>query len=317
MIYKYILLFFFFFLILILYFRIANYFNIIDKPNERSSHSYITVRGAGIIFFISVTIFFLLHKYLYADFYIGILIICTISFLDDIFSLPNIIRLVFQSLAVIILFFQFKFSSIGLVGISFIFVIIIALLNAYNFMDGINGITGAYSLSILLPFLYLNYIIKVINKDLILFVIIADIVFLYFNYRRRAKCFAGDVGSICMAFILVFITILFILFYKNYLFIMFFAVYGIDSAFTIVNRIIIGENIFKAHRKHLYQLLVNEKAVSPLKISFYYSIVQLSVNMLVIINLNKPVSIQYLSALFVLIILGSSYSFLRFRIIHC
>jgi len=83
-------------------------------------------------------------------------------------------------------------------------IVCVGIINAYNFMDGINGITGGYSLSVLLPLIYLNTTDNFISQDYLYVVGMSLLVFCFFNFRKKAKCFAGDVGSISIAFILPF-----------------------------------------------------------------------------------------------------------------
>src|SRR5690606_9440901 len=106
---------------------------------------------------------------------------------------------------------------------------------------------------------------------------VANGVFAFFNFRQRAKCFAGDVGRVSMCFILVFVTVSLILATGNLIYILFFAVYGVDSVMTIIFRLLRRENIFKAHRTHLYQYLANEARGNRLVIATCYGVLQVGV----------------------------------------
>lgn len=90
----------------LLYFRIANKCNIIDKPNERSSHSTIVLRGGGIIFLIGVWIWSAFFGFQYPWFLVGLTLVAGISFVDDIHSLPDSVRLVAQFSAAAMAFYQ-------------------------------------------------------------------------------------------------------------------------------------------------------------------------------------------------------------------
>ena len=133
------------------YFCIADHFNIIDKPNERSSHKQVVLRGGGIIFLIGVWIWSVFFGFQYPWFLIGVTLVALISFIDDIRSLPDSVRLVVQFVAMFLMFYQF-----GILNWQSWWIILLALIvcvgisNAYNFMDGINGITGGYSIAVLL-----------------------------------------------------------------------------------------------------------------------------------------------------------------------
>lgn len=289
-----------FFVLILVYFKIANRYNIIDKPNHRSAHTEITLRGGGIIFPIAF-LMFLGDKILFNNYPIslntevqpsfwvfgaGLLTICIISFIDDVIDLSTKIRLVFHFISVsLLLYFLNSFQLFPWWIIPIFYVLIIGILNAYNFMDGINGMSGLYSLVVLGSLLYVNqYIISFIEEDFIIYPILACLVFLYFNFRKKAKCFMGDIGSMGIAFWVI--ALLGLLFLKTgeLKWILFLAVYGIETILTIIERLNLKENIFDAHRRHLYQLFANDKKVSHLVVSSIYAVVQLIINIIIIMN---------------------------------
>lgn len=261
------------------YFRIADHFNIIDKPNLRSSHTTITLRGGGIIFLIAPWIWAAAFGLEYPWFIAGLSAIGIVSFIDDIHSTPNALRLIVQFSAMMMLF-----ANLNLFTAQYWWLILPALIvsvgiiNAYNFMDGINGITGCYSLAILLPLLYLNHRLHFIAQSLLIVVSLSVVVFLIFNFRRRAKCFAGDVGSVSIAFILLFALGKLILATSNPVYILLLAVYGADSILTIIHRILLHENLGQPHRKHAYQLLSNELRLPHTLVATIYMLLQLGIS---------------------------------------
>ncbi|WP_245943777.1 MraY family glycosyltransferase [Pedobacter nutrimenti] len=267
---------------MICYFKIANHYNIIDKPNERSSHSEITIRGGGIIFVFSTLSVVVLHPEFWLP-VLGILIIGVISFIDDRITLSGKIRILFHLTAVTLLFVFlniFQLFPWWMCGI--LYIIVIGIINAYNFMDGINGITGLYSLVILGALQYINYKISAfIHPDVIWLPIIACFVFLYFNFRKKAKCFAGDVGSVTIAFYILFLLLKLIIQTNNYSYVLFLAVYGVDAILTILHRLLLKQNIFDAHRLHFYQILANEQKWPHLWVSALYGFLQLVIICLV------------------------------------
>ena len=192
----------------LLYFRIADKCNIIDKPNERSSHSTIVLRGGGIIFLIGIWIWSAFFGFQYPWFLVGLTLVAGISFVDDIHSLPDSVRLVAQFAAATMAFYQ-----LGILHWSMWWIILLALIvyvgatNVINFMDGINGITAGYSLAVLIPLALVNINGVFVEQSLIISTILASLVFCIFNFRPKgkAKCFAGDVGSIGIAFIILFL----------------------------------------------------------------------------------------------------------------
>jgi UDP-N-acetylmuramyl pentapeptide phosphotransferase/UDP-N-acetylglucosamine-1-phosphate transferase len=279
----------------LIYFRIADKCNIIDKPNERSSHSTIVLRGGGIIFAISILVWFLWQTFQvpgftfqeYLPFLVGLLMVAGISFVDDIHSLPDSLRMVVQIASILLMFW-----SIGLFGafdswIWTVVAILIALFfcvgatNIINFMDGINGITAAYGFAMLLPIVLLNHNMSFIDESYLIVAIIGLIVFSLFNFRPKgkAKCFAGDVGSIGIAFIILFALGKLMLVTQDVTWIVFFLVYGIDGSMTIFHRIMLHENLGQAHRKHAYQLMANELKMSHVVVSLLYMSMQLVVSL--------------------------------------
>lgn len=259
------------------YFRIADKFNIIDKPNQRSSHTRITIRGGGIIFYLGALIYFLTNNLHYPWFIIGLTLITTISFIDDIRPISQKNRLIFHFLGMGFMFYQWSMLDITwhwwfiLIGL----VLCTGIINAYNFMDGINGITGGYSLIILLSLAYINqYVTAFTDSRLIIVLIIALLVFNFFNFRKKAKCFAGDVGSVSIAFILLFLIGQLILITNDFSYIVLLAVYGVDSVLTIIHRLMLHENIGLPHRKHLYQIMANELKIPHVVVSSIYMVIQ-------------------------------------------
>ncbi len=261
------------------YFRVADRFNIIDKPNLRSSHTSITLRGGGIVFLFGMWLYAIFFGLDYGWFMLGVTLIGLVSFIDDIHSLPDSARLVVQFIAMALMFYQFgilNWHDWWIVVVALI--ICVGIINAYNFMDGINGITGAYSLAVLLPLIYLNDSIEFISMPFLIIIALSVLVFCFFNFRKKAKCFAGDVGSISMAFIVVFALGRLILKTEDFSYIVFLAVYGVDSVLTIIHRIMLHENLGQAHRKHAYQLMANELRRPHVEVSTIYMLLQMAVS---------------------------------------
>ena len=282
-----------FFAVMLFYFRIADHYNIIDHPNERSSHSVVTIRGGGILFVFAAIVALSLNFQFFFLPAIGIIIIGSISFLDDIYNLPNSIRVVFQIAAVTCMLSYLEvFTPLSAVFIILLYILSIGILNAYNFMDGINGITGLYSLAILSGLQYVNSYTHFINADMIWLPMLACAVFLFFNFRTKAACFAGDVGSMSIAFWITILLFSLINVTHNWAYILFLSVYGVDTIFTIIYRLILKQNIFKAHRLHLYQLLANECKISHLKVSLMYALLQFAIIIFVIkVNQFPPIAL--------------------------
>src|SRR5574344_2536115 len=264
----------------LIYFKIADKFNIIDKPNLRSSHTSITIRGGGIIFYIGALTYFFANGLQYMWFIWGLTIITLISMWDDIKPVSQKRRLIYHITAMILMIYE-----LGILTDNKWWIIILALfictgtINAYNFMDGINGITGGYSLVVLLSLYYINdVVVRFIQPELIGTVIVSVLVFCLFNFRKKARCFAGDVGSVSIAFIILFILGKLVLQTGHVWYLVFLAVYGVDSVLTICHRLLLHENIGQPHRKHAYQLMANELHIPHTLVSMIYMFLQLVIS---------------------------------------
>ena len=295
------------FAIELVYFFLADKFNIIDKPNLRSSHTHITLRGGGIIFLFGAALFAAFYGLQYPWFLLGLLLIGGISFWDDVHSLPDSVRLVVQFVSMILMFqdlgiLQWNMWWAVIMGL----ILCVGIINAYNFMDGINGITGGYSVAVLLPLIVLNTSSEeagFIDNNLLVVVLLSVLVFCFFNFRTKAKCFAGDVGSVSMAFILVFAIGLLVVKTGDFSYIMLLAVYGVDAVLTIMHRILLHENLGQAHRKHAYQLMANELKMPHVLVSSIYAVLQLVISAgLVYLPMN-----HYLYSVIVLVLLSAGY----------
>lgn len=302
------------FAILLIYFRIAESYNIIDHPNERSSHGEKTIRGGGIIFVFSIIAAVMLHPQ-YRIPGLGVLIIGFISFLDDRLTLSGRIRILFHLIAVTLLFMYLQaFTLLPVYWVIALYIMVIGIINMYNFMDGINGITGGYSLVILAGLQYVNlYKTSFIDADMIWLPIMACLIFLFYNFRKKARCFAGDVGSITMAFWLVFLELQLILSTHNWSYILFMVVYGVDSVMTILHRLRLKQNIFKAHRLHFYQILANEQKISHLVVSTGYSLLQGAIIIAIILNPGIPSWLFFVATITPLVLI---YILLKPRLMH-
>ena len=285
----------------LVYFRIADKCNIIDKPNQRSSHSTIVLRGGGIIFLIGAWVWSAFFGFDYPWFLAGLTLVAGVSFVDDIHSLPDSVRLVAQFAAAAMAFYQLDILHWEMWWVVLVALIVyVGATNVINFMDGINGITAGYALAVLVPLgllntnyhelatnLTTNYSSIVssdgafVDQSLIVASIIAAVVFCIFNFRPKgkAKCFAGDVGSIGIAFIMLFMLGNVIIKTEDITWLIFLLVYGVDGCLTIIHRIMLHENLGEAHRKHAYQIMANELKIGHVKVTLLYMTIQLVVSL--------------------------------------
>ena len=263
------------FLAELFYFKLADKCNIIDKPNERSSHTKVTLRGGGIIFYFGALVYFLTNHWEYPWFMVALTLITFISFVDDIRSTSQGLRLVFHFSAMALMFYQWGLFSLSWWWIIIALIVCTGIINVYNFMDGINGITGGYSLVVLVALAFINSeITTFVEPALINTVLCSVLVFCFFNFRKKAKCFAGDVGSVSIAFILLFLIGKLILTTGDFSWIILLSVYGVDSVLTIIHRLMLHENIGLPHRKHMYQLMANELKMPHVVVALIYMVAQ-------------------------------------------
>ena len=316
------------------YFKIADKFNIIDKPNERSSHSTIVLRGGGIIFLLGAWIWSLVFGFQYPWLLCGLTIVAGISFIDDIHSLPDNLRLVVQFTAAGMAFYQLGmfdgawFEAYGaLMGgllILLALIVYVGATNVINFMDGINGITGGYALAVLLPLVLLNTkhteLAKVsfMDDSFIIVTILSVLVFCIFNFRPKgkAKCFAGDVGSIGIAFIMLFLIGKVIISTGDLTYLIFLIIYGADGILTICHRIMLHENLGEAHRKHAYQLMCNELKIGHVKVSLIYMAMQLIVSLGFIYVCPNTISAHWIYLIAAAIVLVVAYVLFKKKYYH-
>ena len=285
----------------LIYFRIADKCNIIDKPNERSSHSTIVLRGGGIIFVIALWVWAIWQSVQgvqvvqeHWPLLVGVTLAAGVSFWDDVKSLPDSVRLVCQLIAMFFVMQQiglfdiveWSIANVVLQGllILLVFVVYTGAVNVYNFMDGINGINGAYTMAVLIPVLIKNEELRIknglgfVDESLLIVVLLSLVVFCFFNFRPKgkAKCFAGDVGSVASAFIVVYALGKLIYVTGDITYGLFLCVYGVDGCLTIIHRIMLHENLGEAHRKHAYQIMANELKIGHVKVASLYAGMQLA-----------------------------------------
>ena len=293
-----------------IYFKIADHFNIIDKPNSRSSHTKVVIRGGGVIFLFGLWIWSAFFGFQYPWLLAGVTLAAGISFIDDIHSLPDSVRLVAQFAAMGLMFWQLDMVHPNLWwAVLLALIVCVGATNVYNFMDGINGITAGYTIAVLVPLLFLNRRDGFVSESLIVVVLLSVLVFSYFNFRPRnkAKCFAGDVGSVGIAFILLFLIGCQVMQTGDITWLTFLVVYGVDGCCTIVHRIMLHENLGEAHRKHAYQLMANELGMNHVVVSLTYMGLQLVISLVMVNLVPDTVLAHWVYLVSVLIVLVAAY----------
>ena len=311
----------------LVYFKIADKFNIIDKPNQRSSHSTIVLRGGGIIFSLAMVVWAVMMAVQgecqtvvsYLPFLAGLLMVAGVSFWDDVKSLPDSVRLVVQFVAMGLMFWSMQIMHWDMWWIVLIALIVcVGATNVINFMDGINGITAGYSLAVLLPLVRLNQELAFMEPSFLVVAILGVLVFCIFNFRPKgkAKCFAGDVGSIAIAFIMLFAIGKLVVLTGDVTYLIFLLVYGVDGCLTICHRIMLHENLGEAHRKHAYQLMANELKIGHVKVSLLYMAMQLVVSLGFIYLCPNTVLAHWMYLLGAVVVLGVAYVLFKKKYYH-
>ena len=303
----------------LIYFKIADKFNIIDKPNERSSHSTIVLRGGGIIFLIGVWLWCAFYGCMYPWLLAAVTLAAGISFVDDIRSVPNMVRLVVQFTSMGLMFYQLNILHWDMWWIVLIALIVcVGATNVINFMDGINGITAGYALTVLVPLWLVNETLDSIEPSFLMVVILAVLVFCIFNFRPKgkAKCFAGDVGSIAIAFIMLFAIGRVVMQTQDVTYLIFLLVYGVDGCLTICHRILLHENLGEAHRKHAYQLMANELKIGHVKVTSIYMALQLVVSLGFIYVCPNTVLAHWMYLLGAVVVLAIAYVLFKKKYYH-
>lgn len=260
----------------LLYFKVARRYNIVDRPSERGSSKNITLRGGGIVFFFGALASFVYSGWQYPWFIAGLTLVSVVSFWDDICSLSPRIRLLIHFTAMLLMFYQLDlFTADRWWMIAVALVVCTGAMNIFNFMDGINGITGGYALVVLAALGYVDMrVTQFVDVRFILITAIAVAVFCFFNFRTKARCFAGDIGAVGIAFILLFYIGCLVLHTHDLSWFAFLAVYGVDGSLTIIHRLLLHENISLPHRKHTYQIMANELHIPHIVVSVIYMSMQ-------------------------------------------
>lgn len=269
---------------------------LMDTPNERSSHTIPTPRGGG-VGILAAFIMAGLTLRIPTTFLFAAILISAVSLFGDYFRISVRFRLVVQCISTSILLFpllprltaHYALSNFGFsphlffLILPLIFIFLIGTANFYNFMDGINGIAGlSGAIGFGLLGLYTLYrpppdAFQNTLSLLSICISLASVGYLPFN-MPRARVFMGDVGSILLGFVFAGLVVTLS---RNYLEMVCFAAllfpFYADELTTMVVRIRDRENLTRSHRRHLYQLLVNELGIAHERISAAYGAAQLVV----------------------------------------
>ncbi|HEY0427866.1 MAG TPA: glycosyltransferase family 4 protein [Pyrinomonadaceae bacterium] len=252
--------------------------NIFDIPNERSSHTEPTPRGGGLIIDVVCLSIFLIYCLvfqidLYWSYFAGALILVLISWLDDLFSVPVVWRFLCHSLAAALVVWSLGFWEtvyipfygafyLGQIGLIITFFWIVWMINAYNFMDGIDGIAGTQALTAGIGWLIVGMLLGSEHTGFYGGVLaFSSLGFLIHNWSP-AKIFMGDVGSAFLGYTFAVLPLLALKegnakeFLLPVIAVSAVLLFVFDSLFTLFKRLLKREKIWQAHREHIYQRLI-------------------------------------------------------------
>lgn len=305
----------------LVYFKIADKCNIIDKPNARSSHTKVVLRGGGIIFTIALWIWSIWYGFPEPWLLAAVTLAAGISFVDDIHSLPDSLRLVVQFAAMTMILYPVCMGTqfplwIQIAILLAALIVTVGCTNIFNFMDGINGITGGYALAMVIPLFLLNRKFAFMEESLLVVMGLSLVVFSFFNFRTKARCFAGDVGSIGMALFLVFCVSRLIYITRDVTWVVLYLLYGVDGVLTICHRIMLHENLGKAHRKHVFQLMANELKMPHVVVSTIYMVLQLIVSVVAIYLIPDTIVAHWVYLIAVALIFAVAYILFKMKYYH-
>ncbi|MEO5358126.1 MAG: glycosyltransferase family 4 protein [Nitrospirae bacterium YQR-1] len=252
--------------------------SLVDIPNVRSSHASPTPRGGGV----GIAVALLVSGLITVDNYWVVLVVFAmgvLGFLEDIFSLSTLLRLIVQltlSIFMVYLTLGIPHTPVEILLLIFWCIFLTATANFYNFMDGINGIAGVTGV---VGFLFMAIIaflgVKAYEVGFLAVILCGACAgFLPFNFPK-GRVFMGDVGSLLLGF--AFAAMVMKMSTSPGTFIclsMLLCTFYADSVVTIYYRLRLGENLTKAHRRHLYQYLSNEQGIPQWKVTTLYALVQ-------------------------------------------
>jgi Fuc2NAc and GlcNAc transferase len=285
---------------------------LIDKPTTRSSHYRAVPKGGGIgiaAAFLVTSIFLGIP----IAFWLPLGVMVGLSICGDRVEISPNLRLPAQFVLMGILVIgtgEGIYQDIPRILIALFWVVfIVGTANFYNFMDGINGIAG---ISGIIGFGFLAFETYKDQPEVGLLatcMALTCLGFLPFNLLR-ARVFMGDVGSILLGAVfagLVYLashTLLDFLCMASFLF-----PFYVDELTTMIVRLRKGENLSQPHRRHIYQLLANERQIPHRRVSAGYGCFQLLVGISVLISKAYGVIVLLivLAIWFVLFIIGGHY----------
>lgn len=302
---------------------------LLDIPNARSNHSAVTVRGAGIIFVLSTLLGWgVLMATRQADYLLPLiaagLAVALVSFVDDIRGLPISTRLCGHLVAALLFlsaiplpaFLEDTIGDWAWLWTPVAAFFMVAVINIYNFMDGIDGLASIHSLCVLLSWILFSAASLPPSTEMLMCLcLVAPLLAFLIHNWSPAKVFMGDVGSTFLGLSFAALAVIQapgILRSTNFLtLIMLMMPFLFDATFTIIVRFLSGEKWYQAHTSHLFQRMVRAGASHSVVSSLYGLLTLYMGAVVVLVHQGVLKHLVVAIPLFVLPYLGLYYAVLR------
>lgn len=274
----------------LLYLRLASRKDSLIVPfweeTSNDQRDFITIRGGGIVFwFASLLLLIFIPNVFNTWFFAAITLIAVVSMVDDVKQVSVWVQLLFHIIAVSIAFYIAElYVVVTWWNLLFAYILYMGITYSFKLMDDVNGMTGLFSVAVLIPLMYVNqYIESFIHIDYLRFPVIAAFIFLVFNLRKRAATTAGTVGSMSIGFWVSFLLLMLIIESGSIVWLSFVLVYLVDVLLTTVQKIYQRRAFFGPEKLHFYQILGNELRIDHRFVSLFYFFLQLICSALVIV----------------------------------
>ncbi len=253
------------------------------KYREAGADTRKPLKGAGIIFWVAALLYAIFNPSEFAWwFFGGITLVAAVGFWDDARIASTWARLILHLAAASIAFHVTGvFEEITWWNVVVAYVGFIGVLYTFKFMDDAHGMTGLYSLSVLLPLLFINHYTETLTgEDFLAYPILAASVFLVFNLGKRSV--TGDVGSLSVGFWITTALIMLITETGDWIWIGLVMVHGVDTIMTMGHRTFLRKPLLKREKLHFYQVMTNELRLDERLVSIVYTVIQLGISALLI-----------------------------------
>ncbi|MDE1710024.1 MraY family glycosyltransferase [Staphylococcus cohnii] len=285
--------------------KVSHKLGVVDQPNFRKVHKKPTSVLGGTVILLSFLLGIWLGHPIETEvkpLVIGAVLIYLVGLIDDIYDLTPIVKLLGQVVAALVVVYYgvtIDFISLpigptihfGILGIPITVIWIVAITNAINLIDGLDGLASGVATIALMTIGFIAILQANIFIIMICSVLIGALLgFLCFNFHP-AKIFLGDSGALLVGFIVGFLSLLG---FKNITFVSLFfpivilAVPFIDTLFAMIRRVKKGQRIMQADKSHLHHKLLELGYSHRQTVILIYSIALLFSLSSIILYLSQP-----------------------------